>query len=190
MFDEKALRRPDWLPGVPVKLGDGQIWELRKPRIRWYPQIAGDAVTTRGSSPDLGPECDELLGVFFGDFESDTIDFPSARFHLAIRLLCANYDVGNEHLRELLFVEQDDESNRGMWSDICRRDRRPLPKTYTRYLKLAYEAGTGRRPRVMQQDDLREIVGMLVMTGRVPPPWKWVESQVAQEELNSLESIF
>jgi hypothetical protein len=118
-LDEKMLRRPDWKPGVPVVLGDGQTWELRKPRVRWYPERADAKIKVLASgSHEFGPESDELLGVYFGDVESMTWDFPTARFELAIRLLEANYSVTNEHFRELLYFERDDPGNEEMWKSI------------------------------------------------------------------------
>jgi hypothetical protein len=119
MFDEKALRKPTFAPGVEVKLGDGQEWTMRRPRIRWYPTRSNGATKTRATgSHELGPESDELLGVFFGDVESTTWDFPTARFELAIRLLEPNYDLTDEHYRELLWFERDDPASTEMWSAI------------------------------------------------------------------------
>ena len=119
MFDEKALRKPGFAPGVSIKLGDGQEWTFRRPRIRWYPSRSGGTTKTRAAGAnEFGPECDELLGVFFGDVESTVWDFPTARFELAIRLLEPNYDLTDEHFRELLWFERDDPASTEMWSAI------------------------------------------------------------------------
>jgi hypothetical protein len=119
VLDEKALRRPDWKPGISVKLGDGQVWEMRKPRIRWYPERRNGKTKTRPcGSHEFGPESDELLGVFFGDVESADWDFPTARFELAIRLLEPNYALNPEHYRDLLWFERDNLDSDEMWSAI------------------------------------------------------------------------
>jgi hypothetical protein len=119
MFDEKALRKPGFAPGVSVKLCDGQTYEMRRPRIRWYAKRAGGKTKT---SPmpvaEFGPADEELLGVFFGDVDSPDWDFPTARFELAIRLLEPNYNLTDEHFRELLWFERDDPASTEMWSAI------------------------------------------------------------------------
>ncbi len=119
MFDEKALRRPEFQAGVPVVLGDGQTWELRKPRIRWFPtRVDGKTKTRAAGSHEFGPESDELLGVYFGDVESTTWDFPTARFELVMRLLEANYALTDEHFRVLLYFERDDPASEAMWTSL------------------------------------------------------------------------
>jgi hypothetical protein len=118
-LDEKALRRPEWAPGVPVKLGDGQTWELRKPRVRWVPVRQGDgAMKTRGRAHELGPDCDEILGVIFGD-QSDRFTFADARFEIVCRLLAANYNLTDTDFQELLFIsEEEDAVNAAMWAEL------------------------------------------------------------------------
>jgi hypothetical protein len=134
VFDEKALRRVDWKPGVPVKLGDGQTWELRKPRIRLVPMRVDGRAKARATAPnELGPESDELLGVFFGDIESEQWTFMSARFEMAIRLLEANYTLTDEHYRELLWFERDNPESEEIWDAvsgvIAGRSPKPTPAT-------------------------------------------------------------
>jgi hypothetical protein len=135
VLDEKALRKPDWRPGVAVKLGDGQTWEMRKPLMRWVPIEQPDgAAKTRGRSHELGPELDEVVGVFFGDLESERFNFSDARFELAIRLLRANYNLTWENVGELLWISEDEDAeNKEMWSQVSAvvagRGPKPTPAT-------------------------------------------------------------
>jgi hypothetical protein len=133
VLDEKALRRPDFKPGVPVVLGDGQTWDLRKPRLRFIPVEKDGAVKSAGRSCELGPECDELVGIFFGDIETASIDFASARFDLTKRLLTANYLLSIEQLQDLVYVEPENKANEEMWTAISTviagRTPKPTPAT-------------------------------------------------------------
>jgi hypothetical protein len=121
MFDEKALRKPGFAPGVSVKLGDGQMYEMRSPRLRFYASRSGGKTKTVPTGVhELGPADDEILGVVFGDVESDTWDFPTARFELAIRLLEPNYNLTEEHYQALLWFERNNPESEEMWSAIMR----------------------------------------------------------------------
>ena len=134
-LDEQKLRRPDWKPGVPVKLGDGQVWELRKPRVRWVPVRQPDgAMKTRATAHELGPECDQLVGVIFGDLESERFTFADARFELLCRLLTVNYHLTDKDLQELLYLnEEEDAANKEMWINLgavaAGRSPKPTPAT-------------------------------------------------------------
>jgi hypothetical protein len=133
LFDETALRRPEFAPGVPVRLGDGQTWEMRRPRIRWYAQRKTGKARSVATSHELGPESDDIFGVFFDDTVSADWDFPSARFELAIRLLEGNYSLTDEHYRELLWYEPGNPESKDMWdaisSVIAGATPKPTPAT-------------------------------------------------------------
>lgn len=119
MLDEKALRKPEWKHGVEIKLGDGQVWTLRKPRLRIVPADDGELVRQKPRDvAELGPEADHLLAAIFGDGDDEKLDFFTARLTIASRLLRANYTLSGADLQELLWRERDDAENAEMWRRI------------------------------------------------------------------------
>jgi hypothetical protein len=116
MLDEKALRKPEWKHGVAIKLGDGQTWMMRKPRLRLVPVEAGDVFKQRPrDAAELGPESDDLLAALFGEAEDGGIDFLTARLTIAVRLLRANYTLTAADIQELLWHERNNDENAEMW---------------------------------------------------------------------------
>jgi hypothetical protein len=118
MLDEESLRRPDFLPGIPVRMADGQIWSLPKTPDR-YPWMADggapgriDAASGVGSldAEDEAEEGGGLGQVYTAtvaavlDAEDET-ERLRAELALAIALLARNYDLGPADYQELLDSE-------------------------------------------------------------------------------------
>jgi hypothetical protein len=113
--DERAARRPDFEPGRPVRLGDGQSWQLRRPRVELYPAVGPDGTVDPAMS--FGPAYDSLLD----DLEKlePGVDQVACLMRLAVHLLRLNYDVPPEAYRELLPFRSGDPANEAMWTEIA-----------------------------------------------------------------------
>jgi hypothetical protein len=60
MLDEKELRRPDWVSGVPVKLANGQEWHFPVPTVEMCPRFV-DGRPKMWHATSFGPEFDSLV---------------------------------------------------------------------------------------------------------------------------------
>jgi hypothetical protein len=89
MFDEVALRRPDFRPGPPVRLADGGWWT--------FPALPERAET---GVVDFGPDYAAAV-VAIGEAE-DEAERLRAELALAICLLTRNYDLAPDALCALL----------------------------------------------------------------------------------------
>src|SRR4051794_33959106 len=91
MRDEEVLRRPDFLPGIPVRLADGQVWNLPKAPDR-YPRVADGG--------GLGRDYEATVaGVLDAEDEAER---RRAELALAISLLARNYDLRPADYQEIL----------------------------------------------------------------------------------------
>lgn len=118
LLNEAELRRPDFRPGTPVVLADGQAWHLRRPLIWFVP----DDGNPSGFRMCLEVEQnDDYQGLMDSLREgSDAIEtegregqFKFIRAELAIgkRLLLANYDLSPEQVAVLMRFGYDKEGN-------------------------------------------------------------------------------
>src|SRR4051812_10069484 len=92
MHDEVALRRPDFLPGSPIALADGQRWTFPAPP----PSPRRGATTTAGFGPDYAATVAAV-----GEAE-DQVERLQAELALAICLLERNYALTPTALFDLL----------------------------------------------------------------------------------------
>src|SRR3954471_11611022 len=132
MLDEESLRRPDFLPGIPVRMADGQIWSLPKAPDR-YPRMADGGV--------LGQDYEAMVAEVL-DAE-DEAEQRRAELALAIALLARNYDLGPADYQELLGGESGGPITAALqraFSDVA------LEHAYS--LQPRAVAGPARRPRV------------------------------------------
>lgn len=95
MPEEILLRRPEFLPGMSIRLGDGRAWI--------FPAPPGDGRGDRGLDAErvgLGPDYPALVAAV-----SEAEDPPErlrAELALAIALLAHNYDLGPVEFQDLL----------------------------------------------------------------------------------------
>src|SRR4051794_36061040 len=99
MLNERAVRRDDFLPGVPVLLANAQSW--------FFPLPAGGG-TTATSDDDYRP----LVGAVAES--EDEAERLRAELALAIYLLARNYHLSPRDFRELLECRPDDPRIRAM----------------------------------------------------------------------------
>jgi hypothetical protein len=100
MLDEKSLRRPDFLPGIPVLLADGQSWSLPPAPDRSDPGTAegGPAAAAEGGAPVLDDEA-TLTAILDAEDEAERL---RAELALAIALLARNYHLTPADYQEIL----------------------------------------------------------------------------------------
>lgn len=122
MLDEKALRKPGFVEGARVKLGDGQEWLFPKPRLRFVPGRAEDGSFELKNRLTFGKhrqaDLDATLAGPVDDGEQALYEWIQARTRLVCGLLLDNYSLEDAALEVLLPVEFSDEDNRTMWRDI------------------------------------------------------------------------
>lgn len=88
MRDEMALRRPEFRPGISIRLADGQFWTFPAPSS---PERAGEGGASGPGHSQPDSEYDDLIG---GVLEAeDEVERLRAELALAIHLLGKNYDL-------------------------------------------------------------------------------------------------
>jgi hypothetical protein len=122
---EADHRRGDFRGGVPVRLGDGQVWFLARPRVRWRLTRRDDALEATPST-DLGAGLDRALDAWNRALR--VVDFYDNQFRMAIELLRANYDFTDEQLGALLVIEAGLPENDEAWATILDVARGIAPK--------------------------------------------------------------
>lgn len=97
-LDEAALRRPDWLGGVPVTLADGQEWTLPRAATYFEPDADDDAEVRQRWN--LGEEYGALVQRL-AEAQRPS-DHVRAEIALARWLLTRNYALNRAQLVTLL----------------------------------------------------------------------------------------
>jgi hypothetical protein len=114
-LDERALRRPDFVPGASVTLADGGEWQLRKPVIRFVPDDGHESGFQVRLT--LAGECryDDLMrrrDAAFGEAGTANLaDLAGVELAIGRLLLLANYDLTPEQVATLLQFGYDEESD-------------------------------------------------------------------------------
>ena len=107
-LDEKALRRPEFSGGVPIRLFDGQEWTFPTPIVEAFvPRRDANGKTRQALSFDWGAEYDDLIEMFVS--AEYVRDEAVALYDLAFDLLRRNYNVTFNDMRHVLkrFKETD-----------------------------------------------------------------------------------
>jgi len=116
-LDETALRRPEFAGGVPVQLGDGQVWTLPKPGLMLRPEFGPDGRPTFGKfRPAWGEDYEAKVDAFLE--ASDGFDQIVALLVLAVDLLERNYALDDGAIGQLLPRIIGDEANDAMWEAV------------------------------------------------------------------------
>lgn len=120
-LDEVSLRKPEFVEGVRVKLGDGQDWSFPRPRLRLVPRKFEDGDIGLATRPVYPAERQADLDIILAEIgEGDEAFWRwlEARSRLATRLLLDNYDLDNNALAELLPIDFADDANRDIWLGV------------------------------------------------------------------------
>ena len=108
-LDERSLRRPDFMEGVPIRFGDGQDWSIPRPSVRFAP-------TAPGPDGAIGVavlhcyEQDSMIRATVKAVEESATGAARLQhlFALAAALLRVNYDLTHGDLETLLGFDADD----------------------------------------------------------------------------------
>lgn len=134
-LDEKALRKPEFVEGIRVRLGDGQEWSFPKPRLRLVPGRAEDGSFELKNRPTFGEHRQaDLAAVLAGpkeDADDGLFNWLQARIRLVCGLMLDNYNLEDADLEVLLPYEFGDESITEMWNDIHAAIMGQAPKAST-----------------------------------------------------------
>lgn len=120
MRDERALRRPEFLQGPKVTLGDGGDWYLPSPTVRLFPIRGEDGRIAVGGGPSFGAEYEAMMDELADCDPEDATARLTVQFRMATLLLTRNYDLTDRDLRELLVIDVDDPECRERWQEINR----------------------------------------------------------------------
>jgi hypothetical protein len=117
-LDEEALRRPEFVRGVPIRLADGQDWQFPKPTIDLFPVVGQGGQVAVGGAPTFDVQYDELVEAFFRARALGPAEQLQALFALGVDLLARNYDLRPEDYRRLLRFHAGHEAYEAMWQGI------------------------------------------------------------------------
>jgi hypothetical protein len=120
MLNEMALRKPDFQDGTRIKLGDGQEWTFRNPRMRLIPKRGEDGVinTALKIAPGQGDAIEKAMTAYWDMVPDGPLGSLGLKFNLAVNLLLANYDLTDEHLESLIYMDADEPENKQLWKSI------------------------------------------------------------------------
>jgi hypothetical protein len=145
MRDEQARRRPSFLPGLGLRLADGQVWSLPIPA-----DAEGDPAVSSMAWDDPGYQA--ILRALV-DAQEEGERFR-AELALAIHLLSWNYNVD----RETLGVLFDDQEGERVGVDIARS----LSELACAHLGVGTVSGRVQADPRSILDDLRDEIRRLV----------------------------
>jgi hypothetical protein len=114
-LDEAGKRAPGFREGVRVRLGDGQGWHLKPPRVRYTPTRGEDGRLRFGPRQRDDGEYQRLLDAA-AEADGGSIGMDTA-LSLVAHVLQSNYTLSDDDLVVLLPFLPDDPANEEMWSD-------------------------------------------------------------------------
>jgi len=118
-YDENALRKPGFIEGTRIVLGDGQAWSFPPVKIRIYPDVADDGSLTARFKPTYYADgMEKEVDALFGVGSPDAVEYLTAQFSVAVKLLKSNYDLPNAAFSELLGWVRDDPTSEKMWDKV------------------------------------------------------------------------
>jgi hypothetical protein len=117
-LDEVSLRRPGFVEGTRVVLGDGQSWSFPLPRLYLFPARAADGSWDVGSGRTHGPAFDELVDRLLACDPDDLYGRLAIQFQMAASLLVQNYILSDDAMRILLAVDTEDPDCADRWARI------------------------------------------------------------------------
>lgn len=178
MLDEKALRRPGFVEGTRVTLGDGQQWT-----VPW------GVLALDGTPGGVGLVLtDDEVDLLSGAAERQPLGFLGSVVPLAARLLRVNYDLAPADLA-LLLEYDDSPPSVEMWKSVVEAISGPGERSYARWLKVVLEAN-GVERRGLSLGNAYSIANGLVSRGLAPPASHWVDDAIAKRREVALESLF
>jgi hypothetical protein len=150
MRDERSCRRPEFRPGIDLRLADGQVWSLPRPA---EPPGDGEAAGEPGR-PEATWDDRSYRAIVRAALEAeDEGDLFRAEIALAIHLLRWNYTLDPDDLEDLL----DDHGERRRRADLAHA---LSTLTLAHFRPFALPAGSGPgRVAPPGRDDLRRVVG-------------------------------
>jgi hypothetical protein len=117
-LNEVSLRRPGFVPGTPIRLADGQVWQFRRPRVRFVPahHESGLAVFLTGLRDGFSGLLDRREEMLKPESESTLAELAEVELELGGRMLLANYDLTTEQLAEVLQFSYERHEDPEGWS--------------------------------------------------------------------------
>lgn len=119
-LSEADCRKPGFVPGTPIQLADGQVWQFRRPRVRFVPahHESGLRVFLTGPRDGFAELLDRRTDLFekVKQGEGPGLDaIADVELELGARMLLANYGLDREQLADVLQFSYDKEGDPEAW---------------------------------------------------------------------------
>lgn len=115
---ESALRRPDFRPGIPVELADGQVWHLPRVRLTRRLHIGPEGgLRLVRSAEDAPPGWLDALARLEA-LADDDLAYLEWLAGMGLALLHRNYDVPDELAPELFALVEGDGASLLRWAAL------------------------------------------------------------------------
>jgi hypothetical protein len=128
MRDERVHRRPEFMQGPEVILGDGGRWYFPPPTLRLFPVRGEGGRIDVGGGPSFGAEYEALMDELADCDPQDSTARLTVQFRMATLLITRNYVLTDRDLRELLVIDVEDPECRDRWRGINRAMTGRSPK--------------------------------------------------------------
>jgi hypothetical protein len=119
-FIEKSLRKPEFVGGVAVTLGDGQDWFLAVPIVNFRPRRTETGGWSFGVRELEWPRGRPLEPLIDAMLEAEGIEQLYIILEIAVELLAVNYDLDDSVIARLLPFRPADDANHEMWIAIAK----------------------------------------------------------------------
>ena len=194
MLDETLLRRPDFQPGVPIRLRDGQNWHFSRPQVQWR-KTRRDDIPGQPPRTSVGAAFDDAMSAI--DRAETTPERLAGLFALAEAMLLQQYDLTADDLAGLLVYDPADtpdpdlyeSENRSAWAAIVDVATGRAPRTIERWAVLTSWLAAGPPSEWIDLADFHDFVELIVATGHGVPARKWVTELIEADQAESLEAI-
>jgi hypothetical protein len=125
---ETYLRRPDWTPGYPVRLCNGEQFHLEIPRFRSHAEYA-DGKFSRVTLTQFGDEWEDHFAAVQAVFEGTGTDYLTHLTWLLDRMLESRYiDERREYYRDIFYWDNEVGDNHEVFFDVWNLVRGVAPK--------------------------------------------------------------
>lgn len=179
MLDEKALRRPGFIGGTRVTLGDGRKWSM---------PVGLFSTGGPGDGTDQTLTDDEVELLCGSEFDAP-LGFIGTLVTLAGRMLRLNYNLASSDLAGLLTYDDSSEGSAKMWRDVFLAIKGGGSGSYSAWLRDAL-AANGIESKGMPVPTAVNIACGLARQGRAIPASNVVIDAINKKRAREFDQMF